>query len=890
MKITLQIEYRRVIRRSFRFTVNCKPLVRYIAGLTLSMLLVLAALAGPALAQSDQASSPDARTPTSKLSVSPRALSYNINLDKGTSSESKHFTIRNNGTLAMVVTVEPPADSDYVITSGGGTSTIPGKGNLTVQVQFTPHGPGKNVNGTVSIISNATSGRTSASVALRGNARQKTPTPTPTATPTTTATPTITATPTATATRTATPTATATATPTRTATPTPTATATRTPTPTPTRTATPTATATRTATATATRTPTATATATTTATATPTATATQSALGGRVQSGPNTVPISGAKLTLYAAGSGGYASGAALLTSTTSDSGGSFTFGSYTCPKGNPQTYITAVGGNAGAGTNSAIGLLALSGPCNALTASTTVAINELTTVAGAWALAQFTDNTGQVIGTSSTNATGLTNAIDLAQTDLADTSSGDPAGFWANNFVTDASCTGGSPPTNCGGLERLDTLANILAACVNSTGPSSTACVTLFNNAGSATTTLAAAHAIVTNPTGNVASLFGVQGSPSGAPFQPDLTSAPSDWTLGLEFSPSLANIVAPQSIAIDASGDVWMTNIYGNSVTELTPSGGLVGNFNNTNTIGANFNNPFGLAIDTAGNVWVTNYTTGNSVTELTSSGALAGNFNNTNTSGANFDWGSGVAIDAAGNVWVVNSLGNSVTELTSAGALVGNFNPNGNSFRFPQYVAIDAGGNAWVTNCGISCEGGSPSVGSVTELTSSGGLVGNFNNTNNIGANFNAPGGVAIDSAGDAWVTNSRNNSVTELTSNGSLGGNFSPSGASLDVPEGVTIDAAGNLWAVNEYGGLTTTGASVSELPAGCSSSGCVGNNFAPSGAGFNGPLAVADDASGNLWVANSYDSSVSALIGAARPVKTPLVACLKEPTPSAVCLP
>ncbi|MGO9451900.1 MAG: hypothetical protein ACLQDV_12815 [Candidatus Binataceae bacterium] len=80
-----------------------------------------------------------------------------------------------------------------------------------------------------------------------------------------------------------------------------------------------------------------------------------------------------------------------------------------------------------------------------------------------------------------------------------------------------------------------------------------------------------------------------------------------------------------------------------------------------------------------------------------------------------------------------------------------------------------------------------------------------------------------------------------------------------------------------------------GDSVSELLAGCSISSCTGLNFAPSGAGFNGPSGVAIDAAGNVWVAND-GGSVAEIVGLARPVLTPLVACLTQPTPQAVCLP
>jgi secreted PhoX family phosphatase len=72
--------------------------------------------------------------------------------------------------------------------------------------------------------------------------------------------------------------------------------------------------------------------------------------------------------------------------------------------------------------------------------------------------------------------------------------------------------------------------------------------------------------------------------------------------------------------------------------SAIELTSSGALV---NIYDPAGANFHSPEGIAIDEEGNVWIANTGTleNASVTELTSSGTLAGNYNNTNTSGANF-----------------------------------------------------------------------------------------------------------------------------------------------------------------------------------------------------------------------------------------------------------
>ena len=241
---------------------SSKTFSRSIAGLSFPLLFLLATFAHPASAQSDQAATPDTKTDVSRLSVWPESLSYNVNLDTGALSETKHFHITNEGTMPLKVVVNSPSNPAYVIKSGGGTATIPGKvrGNKAehpsnVEVEFIPNGPVKSANGTINLISDATSGKNFAIVRLSGKSRQRLQTRTATAT--------ATATKTATATRTAT----------ATMTPTVVATATATTTPTTTATTTPTAGASTTPTATATSTRTASATATQTATATPTATA-----------------------------------------------------------------------------------------------------------------------------------------------------------------------------------------------------------------------------------------------------------------------------------------------------------------------------------------------------------------------------------------------------------------------------------------------------------------------------------------------------------------------------------------------------------------------------------------------------------------------------------------
>ncbi len=56
------------------------------------------------------------------------------------------------------------------------------------------------------------------------------------------------------------------------------------------------------------------------------------------------------------------------------------------------------------------------------------------------------------------------------------------------------------------------------------------------------------------------------------------------------------------------------------------------------------------------------------------------------------------------------------------------------------------------------------------------------------------------------------------------------------------------------------------------------------------ASSNTPFGVALDASGNVWVTNEGNSSLTELVGIGTPVLTPITACLKLNTGHAVCLP
>ncbi len=577
--------------------------------------------------------------------------------------------------------------------------------------------------------------------------------------------------------------------------------------------------------------------------------------------------MNGAEVQLYTAGSTGYGSGSSLLASATyTNQNGVFTIeGSFTCPSDAAPAYILASGGTPGAGTqNSAIVLMAALGECGKLSSlPSTITVNEVTTVAAVWALSPFLKANG-ALGTSSGNAQGLLNAFATAN-NLADLATGTAPGT--------AVPANAKVPTS-----KINALANLLAACVNSTG--SGACDALFTAStpasGSApTNTLGVALNIASNPASNVAGLFAL--SPTTTVYQPALSGAPPDWTLAVNYSGGGLN--TPGAVALDSSGDVWIANYFG-SVTELSNTGQSISPA--AGFTGGALEESYGLAVNEDQSVWITDEQSTSSInnsrgtiTVLNAMGQVTSGTNGYSGGGVFFP--VSVAADTDGSVWTANYGDSTASRFSSSGSPISGSGGFGSSqLQGPVAVAIDSSHNAWFVNQAAAS-------GSVTSISADGTQV----NTTICGGE--APSGIATDaigvttstSRGHLWTANYYTSSISELGLNNDgtvtvISTGYT--GGGLDQPNGIAVDGAGNVWATN------FRGASITELQGANSSQ--PGTPISTNGFGkdasLSAPFAIAIDASGNVWVSNQGSSTITEFVGAATPVKTPLLGPAKLP--------
>ncbi len=498
------------------------------------------------------------------------------------------------------------------------------------------------------------------------------------------------------------------------------------------------------------------------------------------------------------------------------------------------------------------------------------VYMNEVSTTATAFAMAGFGSGPYN-IGTSSTNLTGIQNAaVNAGQLyDIQGSNLGTTTNDGEHHIARATTPAGnGTVPQ-----ATIDTLADILASCIDSSGSTSTQCTTLFTYATSTgatsgtrpTDTATAAFNIAQFPagTGNATAhtnfmnnLFALQSS-GVVPYTPNLTTVPNDFSLAISYPSTLnANMGNPESIAIDASGNVFFTNQSTGYITKLLPTGAISANYASGVTPGY-------LSIDPSGNVWFGAINGGSSIVELTNAAAFKAK-----SPTAAYGTVSATATDSAGDFYFVSATpGFNTYEFTSTFGSPANSPFSGSNGCIPSndtydHITIDGAQRLWAAD-----EHG----GEICRFTATGAVSNGFPVTT---ANNAFPEVIGIDASGSAWVTLENANDVDYITLNP---GNGRPStttltsastGATFSEPFSATVDGASNIWVTNRSGNsiteLNNAGTAISPT-----------NNYQYGTGILNDPLNAAVDGSGNVWITNYGGQKVVELIGAGTPTVTPL---------------
>ena len=459
-----------------------------------------------------------------------------------------------------------------------------------------------------------------------------------------------------------------------------------------------------------------------------------------------TVPLRGMNVVLYAARPG--AARPRVLGRARSGRGGAFAL-RYRGASSRQVKYVLATrpGGGAEAGFPVPGNSYRLASAIGAGRVPPRATLNERTTVAMGYAMAQFIHG-GRVAGKNP----GLRNAAAMTRNLVRVRRGG-------LSRVVSRFPNGNSTST----LRSFNSLANLLAVC----RAQSRRCASLLKLAGApgggaAGDTLAAASTLARYSWHNAGALFRLSNRVR-ARYAPTLRRAPEAWTLALRFEGSPRAMDGPGNFAIDAKGSLWIGNNYEYSRESLNPScfGKELIRFTPTGRTypGSPYKSGgvsgvgFGITIDNRDHVWTGNFGfAGKGCKELPPSNSVS-------------EWeldGTPVSpeLEPTGHTFV---KGKGRLKTYKGGWEVG-------EISWPQATVADVHNNIWVANCGND---------SVTVLRD-----GNPEAAENLpksefvrpGFGFHRPFGAATDAEGNVYVGGNGSATVVKIGPDGEVLGRF------------------------------------------------------------------------------------------------------------------
>jgi arabinan endo-1,5-alpha-L-arabinosidase len=283
---------------------------------------------------------------------------------------------------------------------------------------------------------------------------------------------------------------------------------------------------------------------------------------------------------------------------------------------------------------------------------------------------------------------------------------------------------------------------------------------------------------------------------------------------------SGAAARFSSPADAAVDTGGITYVADTANHTIRRVTQAGivttlaGTAGASGSADGSGvaARFNHPAGVAVDGAGNVYVAD-TDNNSVRKITSVGVVS-------TLATGFNGPSGIAADTAGNVYVADTLTHTIRKVSSTGTIStiagtagtsGSADGVGSAARFhgPQGLALDGAGNLYVADTNNdTIRKVVLASGQVTTVAGQAGTSGSTDGTGGQ-ARFFFPSGVAIDTAGNLYIADTDSNTIREISPSGgvsTLAGQPGTTGtadgmdgaARFNFPSGIAAGNAGNIY--------------------------------------------------------------------------------------------
>jgi len=316
---------------------------------------------------------------------------------------------------------------------------------------------------------------------------------------------------------------------------------------------------------------------------------------------------------------------------------------------------------------------------------------------------------------------------------------------------------------------------------------------------------------------------------------------------------SASVAELNSPSKAVVDSAGNLYIADRGNNRIRKVAADTGKITTFAGTGFAGysgdgaaatsAQLNRPVSVAVDHSGNLYISD-SNNNRIREVDAKTGIITTYAGNGTAGYSGDGGAatdaalyisssntGIALDGAGNLYLSDSVNGRIRVIASSTGIIttvagggyltgsaGDGGPATNAFlSTPAGIAVDSEGNIYFVEGFFSSDVRKVSAASGVITTVAGGA-------NNVDRGDGGPAtsaflgywvpDVAVDGAGNLYIASPSDGGIRKVTSDtgiittvaggnvgycGGFGGDGGPaSGAKLCQPVGVSTDSAGNLY--------------------------------------------------------------------------------------------
>ncbi|MBC7542816.1 MAG: hypothetical protein H7338_08805 [Candidatus Sericytochromatia bacterium] len=255
-------------------------------------------------------------------------------------------------------------------------------------------------------------------------------------------------------------------------------------------------------------------------------------------------------------------------------------------------------------------------------------------------------------------------------------------------------------------------------------------------------------------------------------------------------------AQLFQPQGMAFDATGNLYIADTSNNRVRKVT-TGGIISTVAGIGTAGstgdgsaataAQLNYPAALAFDAVGNLYIADYnnhrirkvTTGGIISTIAGTGIAGFNGDGVAAAAAQLNNPYSLTFDAAGNLYIADFGNNRIRMVTPGGIIstfagtgIGGSGGDGAAATAAQVyqtkgLTFDAAGNLYFAEDG----------GNRVRKITSGGIISKIAGTGSYGytgdggdallAKMMSPSGLAIDAAGNLYISDPDNSRIRKLT---------------------------------------------------------------------------------------------------------------------------